>query len=212
MEKEFVTELKCCPWYEKMFDVSPVIMIHLTGSRLYGITDNYSDYDLSVVCDKEKIIENKPNVFFAWRGKKVHWNWLPISLYTKYYTQATPMQNLGLFDFYNIGEEKIVYKNEYYSETTQNLLLNKEEISQNGARNFINQYSNYIKQISETGYVDENHYTKILSHLCRIYYKICNEQIDNNFICSIKRIRWRPVSTEYKVKAADCLKKLSEYI
>ena len=91
MLKEFSDALKECPWYGRIFEPYPVVMLYVTGSMLYEVTDERSDYDLIAICDVESIPNTEPSCYFTWKGKKVHWSWLPLRLYTECPTTATAM-------------------------------------------------------------------------------------------------------------------------
>ena len=204
----FIDALKNCPWYNKIFEKYPVIMLYITGSRLCGIIDECSDYDLVAICDCDNIKKTEPNIFFTWKGKKVHWSWLPLKLYTNFPQTATPLQNVGLSQFCHIQEEVIIYKNHNYIDVIKKLLENKDIIAFEGTRHLVKHFSKYIDEICISNNIDKMHYSKMLSHLCRAYFDLTKQPVDINFICSIKRIRWQPVPEEYKKKAVICIKEL----
>lgn len=207
----FVEALKSCPWYNKIFEQYPVVMLYITGSRLYGITDERSDYDLVAICDCNNIKRTEPDMFFTWKGKKVHWSWLPIGLY-KTQENATKLQNVGLSEFCKIEEKFIVYKNETYEKEIYSLIENKKTIAYNGTKNLFSQLNEYINEICECGYIDENHRSKFLCHLCRAYYDLTDTPYDFEFLRNIKRIRWQTVSEEYRSKAVECIKALKDLL
>lgn len=211
MLNEFIDALRACPWYGKIFETKyPVIMLQLTGSRLYEVVDDISDYDMIAICDAEEIELTEPPICYTWKGKKVHWSYLPIKLYTEQPKTATRLQNVGLSQFCHLRDEVIIYKNPEYASIIDNLITNKSIISYNGTANLYEQMEPYVNEVCEAGEIDERHYTKMLSHLCRAYFDLCAQPIDVDFLRSIKRIRWQPVPQEYKTRAVGYLRALRD--
>lgn len=208
---QFITDLKVSKYYQRMFLKYDVIMIYLAGSNLAGVTDDRSDYDLIVITTDSPNLES-PNECLKYEDIKVHWYYRNIADFIKDYQNKSVLEIVGNVIFSNISEETIVYKNENYLKIIDFLFDNKDEISKLGALNIYTSLNNYVNSILEGEEIKEQHYSKLLYHLCYASYVLTQEEKDIEFLKSIKRIRWQPVSDDYKNKAVKRLKLSKEYV
>ena len=63
-----------CPFLNKIFKDYTVEYIIISGSGLYNINDNISDYDLGIfIKESTKNINNNDNECLFYKGRKLHW-------------------------------------------------------------------------------------------------------------------------------------------
>ena len=211
MLNDFISELKTCPYYDCIFNGHDVIMIYVAGSRLYGVTDSLSDYDLIVVVNEKKYTER--NMYLTYEGKKVHWYYIPLKMILSMeMEQASALNFFGNTIFGFIDDDKVVYENPNYKNTISALKSEKYNIGLMGVATFYNSQTKHVEAVLSAGTVEKEQCSKLLSHLCVASYFVLGEEIGKDFITSVKRIRWQPVCDEYKQKIVERFRLLKEYL
>lgn len=209
--KQFIESLKCTSYYNKFFERGEVIAIYILGSRSIGIIDEQSDYDI-VVITTDGEIEDPSNIeYLKYQGRKVHWYFRPITTLLSIHLKdlkghLCPMQ------LRNLHEGLVIYSNPKYKTLLDVLNNIKNELSVLGAYTFYMAKEKYIAKILADQQILESSYSKILYHLCWASYYLTNEEPNEPFLASIKRIKWRPVPQEYKDLAVQRLQIYKNYI
>lgn len=207
----FISDFKQSNYFNRLFVNHNVIMIYLSGSRLSEIIDNRSDYDLMVIVEDTDDV-NPPYEFLTYEDKKVHWYYRRISEFIETENSNETMKCFGNVLFANIKEDKIIYENKDYEEQIEVLKKNSSKIGILGCYTLHNTQKSLIEDILKEGNILEKHHTKFLYYLCYSYCLLTNETINTDFISKIKRIRWQPVSQDYKDLAVTKLTQLKTYI
>lgn len=198
MLSNFIEDLKQSKFYNSIIDKHKVILMFISGSRIIGVTDERSDYDIIVVVDDNQEVSTQE--YLIYNGVKVHWYYIPLAQFITANSRES-LRCYGKVLFANIRDDVIIYSNPDYEDVTKLLLDNKNAIAANGANKTYRTYSNLIRSILEAGAILPQHHTKFLSHLCVVSLAITGEKLTDetrSLLRQLKRIRWQPVSDEAK--------------
>jgi hypothetical protein len=208
---EFITEFNNSKFLNFILEESPhpVKFIYITGSRLVGIIDDRSDYDIICVIEGENV-RKESEYFIKYEDKLVHWIYIS---HDRFFQEETHYwEYIGQNILKNLTEEHLLYVNDRFKEDVDKFIENKELLSFNGRRKLIKHFKNYIENIIEDGYIKEERYSKMLYHLCLTYYYENNIELEIEFLKELKRIRWQPVQEQYKIQCFEIIKWLKENI
>lgn len=208
---EFITEFNNSKFLNFILEESPytVKFIYITGSRLVGIIDDRSDYDIICVTEGENV-RKESEYFIKYEDKMVHWIYIS---HDRFFQEETHYwEYIGQNILKNLTEEHLLYVNDRFKEDVDKFIENKELLSFNGRRKLIKHFKNYIENIIEDGYIKEERYSKMLYHLCLTYYYENNIELEIEFLKELKRIRWQPVQEQYKIQCFEIIKWLKENI
>ena len=201
-----MNEFKESEYYKRIFKNHKVVILYVSGSRLCGITDERSDYDLIAIVD-EDIQETNPNEFIMYEDSiKIHWYYRSFKTFKDLSVNGTNLNIIGGIQFRNLNSDAILYQNEEYESQINELLSEKETISNNSCKALYNRLSKLVDDIISDNAISEKNYTKMIYHLCVASYYLNGDEPDISFLKKIKRIRWQPVSDEYKILAVERLK------
>lgn len=181
---QFINDLKASPYFNRILNGHDVIMISLTSSRLIGITDERSDYDLIVITnDAER--EEYVSEFLTYYSNKVHWHYIPIMNLI-----ANENGNLlscsGEVEFVGLSEQKIIYVNPKYLKVINYLIEKKDVVAKVGVYGLVSFHARFISRILRANEIKTEDYCKFIYHLCFASYIILSETPDKNFLSEIK--------------------------
>lgn len=210
--EEFINSFKNTSYYQRFFNTSEVLLICLGGSMCTGITDERSDYDITIITlDGDDYIDASAHEYLMYKSKKVHWYYRSIKhLFDGEHTNSKVY--VGTMLLRNIREDLIIYENPKYSDMLQRLYDIKDKLSDLGIYRLFEIQKAYISEVLNEGAVLEKHHTKYLYHLCLASYYLTGEEPEKDFLRAIKRIRWQPVSDEYKNLAVERLRIYKDYV
>jgi len=211
--KEFIEAFKNTSYYENIFKFNPteIVFIYVSGSMLIDVTDDRSDYDIVVYTIGGEFIDASQYEYLMYRGRKVHWYFRPINKI--FDIDNSPVSScIGNLFISNLCDDFIIYENPKYKELIDKIHSVKNQLSHISAYCFFNIQRDLIERILTEGKILEDHYTKYLYHLCVGSYYLTNEPLDKDFLVSLKRIRWTPVSDEYKQLAVNRLRIYKNYL
>ena len=201
-----MNEFKESEYYQRIFKNHKVVILYVSGSRLYGITDERSDYDLIAIVD-EDIPEIYPNEFIMYEDStKIHWYYRSLKTFKDLSVNGTNLNIVGGIQFRNLNSDTILYQNKEYESQINELLSEKETISNNSCKALYNRLSKLVDDIISDNAISEKNYTKMIYHLCVASYYLNGDEPDLSVLKKIKRIRWQPVSDEYKILAVERIK------
>ncbi len=207
-----MNEFKESEYYQRIFKNHKVVILYVSGSRLYGITDERSDYDLIAIVD-EDIPEMYPNEFIMYEDSiKIHWYYRSLKTFKDLSVNGTNLNIVGGIQFRNLNSDTILYQNEEYESQINELLSEKNVISNNSCKALYNRFPKLVDDIISDNAISEKNYTKMIYHLCVASYYLNGDEPDISFLKKIKRIRWQPVSDEYKTLAVERLKILKSLL
>lgn len=172
---EFITSFKNTPYYQKLINNPKVLMIYLGGSYCNETASNNSDYDLTIITNDTKAVDDSKFVFLTYKGKKVHWYHFPIKDFIT--GNLREIWLLGSIYFKNFRESLIIYKNSLYNELLDKLITNKDIISNLTIYKFFDtnkfEVKSIIKQITK---YKTSTFSKNIYHLC-----MCGAYLTNTF-------------------------------
>ena len=201
-----MNEFKESEYYKRIFKNHKVVILYVSGSRLCGITDERSDYDLIAIVD-EDIQETNPNEFIMYEDSiKIHWYYRSLKTFKDLSVNGTNLNIIGGIQFRNLNSDTILYKNKEYESQINELLSEKNVISNNSCKALYNRLKELVDSIISDNAISEKNYTKMIYHLCLASYYLNGDEPDISFLKKIKRIRWQPVSDEYKILAVERLR------
>lgn len=207
-----MNEFKESEYYQRIFKNHKIVLLYISGSRLYGIIDERSDYDLIAIVD-EDIPETHPNEFIMYEDSiKIHWYYRSLKTFKDLSVNGTNLNIVGGIQLRNLNSDTILYQNEKYEYQINELLSEKETISNNSCKALYNRLSKLVDDIISDNAIVEKNYTKMIYHLCVASYYLNGDEPDISFLKRIKRIRWQPVSDEYKTLAVERLKILKSLL
>lgn len=213
MIKSFINEFKNTKYYNKIFEdnlKNNIIGIYLVGSTCMSLNDQDSDYDITVLTLNGDYVDKSEEFHLKYKGKKVHWWYLPISMLFDLYSDLRIMTPLQLR---YITSELIIYENPKYKTIIDNLFLYKDEISKFAVYKFFAGHMSVIEEIVEKGTIPSKwFFYKYLYHLCNATYYLYNEEVDVNFLKELKKVYCKPISEEVKKLAAKRLAMGIDYI
>ena len=207
-----MNEFKESEYYQRIFKNHKVVILYVSGSRLCGITDERSDYDLIAIVD-EDIQETSPNEFIMYEDSiKIHWYYRSLKTFKDLSVNGTNLNIIGGIQFRNLNSDAILYQNKEYESQINELLSEKNVISNNSCKALYNRLPKLVDDIVSDNAISEKNYTKMIYHLCVASYYLNGDEPDISFLKKIKRIRWQPVSDEYKILAVERLKILKSLL
>ena len=201
-----MNEFKESEYYQRIFKNHKVVILYVSGSRLCGITDERSDYDLIAIVD-EDITETYPNEFIMYEDSiKIHWYYRSLKTFKDLSVNGTNLNIVGGIQFRNLNSDTILYQNKEYESKINELLSEKNVISNHSCKALYNRLKELVDNIISDNTISEKNYTKMIYHLCLASYYLNGDEPDISFLKKIKRIRWQPVSDEYKILAVERIK------
>ena len=207
-----MNEFKESEYYQRIFKNHKIVILYVSGSRLCGITDERSDYDLIAIVD-EDIPETYPNEFIMYEDSiKIHWYYRSLKTFKDLSVNGTNLNIVGGIQFRNLNSDTILYQNKEYESQINELLSEKNVISNNSCKALYNRLKELVDSIISDNAISEKNYTKMIYHLCVASYYLNGDEPDISFLKRIKRIRWQPVSDEYKILAVERLKLLKSLL
>lgn len=209
--QEFIEAFRQTSYYRQIIEREGIVAVLIGGSRALGLADERSDYDLTVITMGGEYEDVSKKYYLTWRGVKVHWYIIPIHELTKW-SKYDLLRYCGINALRCYRPELVIYENPKYADVLQAIYDHRDEISNIGIYHFYYHEKSHIDRILDAGEILECHYSKRIYHLCFSSYLITGDEIDKDFLRSIKRIRWQPVSEEYKRLAVERLRKLKECI
>lgn len=212
---EFIEELKASPYYDRIFKGHNVIAAYIAGSRLAGVTDDRSDYDIVVITADDKS-EYYPQEYLKYKGLKVHWYYESIYKWLFLSKDGTKYSSIpscfGALLYLNSPQVEYIYINDKYAAVMDYISSVKADLSRTAYYLLYLNLQARIKPIIQQNEIKETDYTKYLYFVCMASYLAYNESVNTEFLKEIKRIRWQPVSDKYKQLAVERIKKYQQYI
>lgn len=214
MNKDFINSFKSSSAYNLITQNNDVVMMFIAGSRIVGATDERSDYDVVVIVKNEaySIPQYIKDQVWSYNGKYVHFYFWKLSRFRAVW--LSPYDWLMYFSnisFSLLNDDFVIYENEKHRKAIDELKANKRELGLNGVALLYRATKDLINAILQDNCINEQNYTKLISHICVASYVLRDEPIDTDLIREIKRIRWKPVSDECKSKAVERMRLLHQH-
>ena len=185
-----------CPFLNKIFKNYTVKYIILSGSGLYNIIDNISDYDLDIFIKEpvEEIENNNDNECLFYKGRKLHW----------YYNNFN--------NIINDDKHNLLYKAELYFLSNKNILYgNATELQQVTEKNKFKWVADFLK-FNYCNIINVNDIkNKKIAYYILFYFVAKKQTIDVELITKIKRSYYIKLSEDDKNKINLLLKQLKNY-
>ena len=185
-----------CPFLNKIFKHYTVKYIIFSGSGLYNINDNISDYDLDIFIKEpvEEIENNNDNECLFYKGRKLHW----------YYHNFN--------DVINNDQYNLLYKAELYFLSDKNILYgDATELLQVAEKNKLMWVTDFLK-FNYYNIINVNDIkNKKIAYYILFYFVAKKQIIDVELITKIKRSYYIELMEDDKNKINLLLKQLKNY-
>lgn len=205
MEDAILLKVKQSEFFQRIA-TSDAICVLLGGSRVNALSDELSDYDLTIVCvngsadcrgaDDYRDIKE----YLMCDGKKIHWYFWTIDELLNCDRIKFPLLWAGLLKMYWLSDEHVLYVGERWRNQFQYFLTRKNEIANKAASALCNHYKDLICSIALKETVPEENYTKFLYHLTLCSYIFSQQyditEFDKVLLMELKRIRRRPITSD----------------
>lgn len=211
MIDEFIAEFRTTSYFNAIINKPGVIAAYIVGSRCFGLEDKLSDYDFLIYTVDGRYTHALNYTYLTYKNKKVHWYYVPISSEFDYKLSSSRAYT-GIFWLVKLTKDITIYENPKYSKLIQKLYEMNDTLNIIRAYYTFKSKKDYIEDILRTDEIHEKHYSKNLYYLCLTSYFLTKEEFDKDFLIAIKRIRFYPVSIEYKKLAIERLKIYKIYI
>lgn len=197
-------------YFQRIFNISDdIIIIFLSGSRISGIVDEYSDYDICVFTPHFQMKDCFQRIQ-ANTGEIIHWYYNSIETISGS-SFIKEDKNFGLMLVYFLEQEHILYLNPTYKNWINCILKNKIEIARHQAMIFYKYMLPTIYTFINYEFIPTNMYKKNIYQLCLTYYILLNKPIETEFLKRIKRIRYQEVQNNDVLKAYNMILELHNY-
>ena len=185
-----------CPFLNKIFKNYTIEYIIFSGSGLYNINDNISDYDLDIFIKEpvEEIENNNDNECLFYKGRKLHW----------YYHNFN--------DVINNDQYNLLYKAELYFLSDKNILYgDATELLQVAEKNKLMWVTDFLK-FNYYNIINVNDIkNKKIAYYILFYFVAKKQIIDVELITKIKRSYYIELMEDDKNKINLLLKQLKNY-
>ena len=185
-----------CPFLNKIFKHYTVKYIIFSGSGLYNINDNISDYDLDIFIKEpvEEIENNNDNECLFYKGRKLHW----------YYHNFNKI--------INNDQNNLLYKAELYFLSDKNILYgNATELLQAAEKNKLMWVTDFLK-FNYYNIININDIkSKKIAYYILFYFVAKKQTIDVELITKIKRSYYIELMEDDKNKINLLLNQLKNY-
>lgn len=197
-------------YFQRIFSISDdVMLVFLSGSRISGVVDEYSDYDIGVFCPNYQLQDCYQRVQ-AQTGEVIHWYYNNLeTLSGKKFIKED--KNFGLMLVYFLNNSYVLYVNPKYQKWIDTLMNNKKIIAYHQALIFYKYMLPTIYTLINYQTILPNMYKKNIYQLCLTYYVLLEQPIDIEFLKRIKRIQYQAPNTEDIETAYNIILKLHNY-
>ena len=187
---------KSCPFLDKIFKYYIVEYVTISGSGLYNINDNISDYDIAIFIKEpvEEIKNNNDNECLFYKGRKLHW----------YYHNFN--------DIINNDQNNLLYKAELYFLSDKNILYgNATELLRAAEKNKFKWVIDFLK-FNYYNFINVNNIkSKKIAYYILFYFVVKKQPVDVELITKIKRSYYIELMKDDKSKINLLLKQLKNY-
>lgn len=197
-------------YFQRIFNIQDdIIMIFLSGSRISGIIDEYSDYDIGVFCPNYQLQDCYQRVQAA-SGEVIHWYYNNLeTLSGKHFVKED--KNFGLMLVYFLEKSFVLYTNPKYDNWISTLFENRETIAKHQALLFYKYSLPTIYDLINHKTILPQKYKKNIYQLCLAYNILLNKPIDSDFLIRIKRISHQAPDSNDISKAYEIIMQLHNY-
>ena len=213
MLSNFINDFKQSKYYKQIFTENKsktILGIYVVGSTCMNLDDDDSDYDITILTLDGNYVDTLDEFNLRYKGKKVHWWYIPISMIFNLQSELHIMTPLQLR---YIKPEFIIYENSEYKQLLDTLFSYKYEISKLAIYKFFEEHDYAIQEvISENTILPKWYFYKYFYHLCNATYYLRNEEVDSVFLKELKRIYCKQISEKTKSLAVECLANGKNYI
>ncbi len=206
---EVIKKFQKSSYYKFLIDRDDIILIYISGSRITGLEDECSDYDIVILVANGEYDDCSRYVHVRYKNTiGIHWYYHPLDVYftTKNNTCTAVIQ------LRNLCDDVILYKNPKYDIIINKLYQYKDKLSNIQIYSFLNKYKNCVNNIITDGFLKEDYYSKYLYHLCLASYYILNDKPDKEFLKNLKHIYYNKISKKYELLTIKRLKLYRDFI
>ena len=207
---DFINKLKSSKYFNLLFDKPEVILVALCGSRVTGVVDEHSDYDITVLTTSENLSPSDYRLGYS--GKEVHWYYQNICDFVSNNKTRLTMFFLCQFLIGCLTPDYIIYANPKYQELVNYLLSIQPQFREIGGRMMYNKCTLYTETPLREGHIDKKYYTKFWGQLVLASYILKKEKIDKSLVLAAKRIKYKEMTDEIMNAVIERVRVLEQYV
>lgn len=216
---EFIEKLKASKFYPMITRNLDPILIYLCGSRIIGLSDEHSDYDIDIIVADGSYNGMESGLYglrLCYQGKHVDCFYVELSEFksAKGANIACPqyLTAIGAMQFRNFSDDLLIYKNPKYENEIAELITNKESIADNACIDFYTRHKKLVDKISDEGFSDVSTHRKLVYHLIYAYHSLKKDGFDVDFLRALKNFRKVPLSDEQYARAREEIIAFRDYM
>ena len=207
---DFINKLKRSKFFDLMFDKPEVVLIVLCGSRITGVIDNHSDYDITVLTTNENL---EPSDYrLGYNGKEVHWYYQNIYKFVSNDETKPTMFFLCPLLMGCLRSEYVIYTNPKYHEVLDYLLSVQTQLQEIGGRMLYKKCLSYITLPLKDNHIDKKYYTKFWGQLVLASYVLKKEKINKSLVLAAKRIKYKEMTDGVMNSVIERVRILEQYV
>ena len=204
---KMIEELQKTSFYNELLFKEDTKIACLCGSNLIGFKDERSDFDILCICENS-IKHREYNEYLMWNNTKVHFIYNDFN--NLFNPNTSSLDIMSLTQLPNLKTNNTVFYNS--NDKMLNFIIdNANEILKIGLYILYNYCNHLILEVCNNG-ITERTRTKYLYHIVYAKRKYLNENIDNDYLTKLKRIRWQEIDKSYIEQCVADLKELKDYI
>lgn len=209
-DEEFILKLKSSSFFNLLLDRPDTILIALCGSRITGVVDNHSDYDITILTTNENCEESDYRL--RYNEHDVHWYYHNINKFVYTDLSEPAMNFLCPFLLGFITEDYIIYRNPKYEKMIEGICSVKKQLRELGSRMFYKKCKDVIDVPIKDNKIEKKYFSKFWGHLVCMYYVLTNQPINSELVLAAKRMRYKELTPQQEADIIKCVKKTKKYM
>ncbi len=186
-ESSYIKKLLQLPVIKDLMSDGNVMCIRVDGSRAAGLEDNHSDYDITIMLNKEADTEYKYcKLRYQIENKKTHFYIQGKDWFKHQYEDPTSHLICiigGLLHYINFTKETILYLNPKFAQKTTEILVHKDLFYKQGLYELISVKDYLLEKYFQNFWIRKSLYS---------FFQVCgelmNEQVDLNLLYKYKSL------------------------
>lgn len=206
---ETIQAFKKTAYYNQLIADPNLILLYVGGSRIVGVSDEQSDYDL---CAIMKSTDHKSTTgVLQWRRGDAH-----LHIYNENLDQFFCTEDwyyaVGMLNQAYLTEEDILFANPQHEKLVKFIIENKKKVGIIGAYRLALTFERLIDRVLSLNYLDQQSLTKRLYHLLVSYSLLTNSPLDIDFVKKVKYCKTQPLNEADTQELILILQKFINYV
>lgn len=216
---KFISDFTSSSYYKQIITTYPeVVAAYIGGSRVYGLENEHSDYDITVIVNEDSAFYNPIGQhYLTYKGTTVHWYFLTVNqLLSEDYIDI--YEYLGRLTLCQVNKNNtFIYKNPKYENLLTFLLVKCDTLAKIWSTRIFQESPQKIEKLIKA--VNQEYTSKDYKFIKRTYflmlasYWLLQDELDYDFLYNLNQAdHVCYLSQEYKQKIADRLIVCNNYL